>query len=52
MLFRSRALLLEEGHVVAEGDPADVVTIYQEHSERARLEKEAEAMRLRLQGVL
>ena len=50
--FCNRAMLLEKGHVVAEGAPAEVVEIHQEHSERARREKEAEAERLRLKGVL
>jgi ABC-type polysaccharide/polyol phosphate transport system ATPase subunit len=34
--FCNRALLLERGHVVAEGDPAEVVRIHEEHSERER----------------
>ena len=36
--FCNRAMLLERGHVVAEGEPADVVKIHKEHSaaERAR----------------
>jgi len=50
--FCNRAMLLEKGHVVAEGAPADVVAIHQEHSEQARRAKEAEAERLKLQGVL
>ena len=32
--FCNRALLLEGGHVIAEGDPAEVVAIHREHSER------------------
>jgi ABC-type polysaccharide/polyol phosphate transport system ATPase subunit len=39
--YCNRAILLEKGHIVAEGDPAEVVAIHQEHSERARLEREA-----------
>jgi len=39
--FCNKAMLLERGHIVAEGDPADVVRIHQERSERARLEKAA-----------
>ncbi len=50
--FCNRAMLLEKGRVVSEGQPADVVAVHQEHMEAARLEKEAEAARLRLQGVL
>jgi hypothetical protein len=37
---------------VAEGDPAEVVVIHQDHMEQVRAEKEAEAARLRLQGVI
>ncbi len=43
--FCNRALLLERGHVIAEGDPAEVVAIHVEHSERARREREAELVR-------
>jgi ABC-type polysaccharide/polyol phosphate transport system ATPase subunit len=39
--FCNRALLLERGQVVAEGDPADVVRIHQEHSERDRIARAA-----------
>jgi hypothetical protein len=34
-------MLLEKGHVVAAGNPADIVAIHQERSERARQEREA-----------
>jgi ABC-type polysaccharide/polyol phosphate transport system ATPase subunit len=34
--FCNRALLLEHGQVVAEGDPAEVVAIQMEHSEQVR----------------
>jgi len=44
--FCNRALLIEQGRVVAEGDPGDVVAIHQEHSERSRVEKAAEAARI------
>jgi ABC-type polysaccharide/polyol phosphate transport system ATPase subunit len=44
--FCNRALLLEKGHVVAEGDPADVVAIHEEHSEIERAEKAAAAARI------
>ena len=37
----NRAILLEKGRVVAEGDPADVVAMHQEHSERAKRERDA-----------
>jgi ABC-2 type transport system ATP-binding protein len=39
--YCNRAILLEHGHVVAEGEPEEVVAIHQEHSERRRLEREA-----------
>ncbi len=39
--FCNRAILLEKGRVVAEGDPAEVVAIHQAHSERARIERAA-----------
>jgi ABC-type polysaccharide/polyol phosphate transport system ATPase subunit len=44
--FCNRAILIEEGHVVAEGDPAEVVAIHQERSERSRAEKAAEVARI------
>jgi ABC-type polysaccharide/polyol phosphate transport system ATPase subunit len=44
--FCNRAILIEEGHVVAEGEPAEIVAIHQEHSERSRAQKAAEAARL------
>jgi ABC-type polysaccharide/polyol phosphate transport system ATPase subunit len=50
--FCNRAMLLEKGQIVAEGDPADVVAIHQDHMDQVRIEKEAEATRLRLEGVL
>jgi ABC-type polysaccharide/polyol phosphate transport system ATPase subunit len=40
--FCNRAMLLEQGHVVAEGDPADVVKVHVEHSREARARKAAE----------
>jgi homopolymeric O-antigen transport system ATP-binding protein len=40
--FCNRALLLDKGHVILEGPPADVVALHQERSERARIEREAE----------
>jgi ABC-type polysaccharide/polyol phosphate transport system ATPase subunit len=39
--FCNRAMLIEKGHVVAEGEPADVVRIHEEHSDRARRERAA-----------
>jgi ABC-type polysaccharide/polyol phosphate transport system ATPase subunit len=40
--FCNRAMLLEQGPVVAEGAPADVVKIHVEHSREARARKAAE----------
>ena len=40
--FCNRAMLLEGGQVVAEGEPADVVKIHKEHSAAARARKAAE----------
>jgi ABC-type polysaccharide/polyol phosphate transport system ATPase subunit len=39
--FCNRAILLERGRIVAEGDPAEVVAIHREHSERTKAEREA-----------
>lgn len=39
--YCNRAILLEKGRIVAEGEPAEVVAIHREHSERRKAEKEA-----------
>lgn len=39
--YCNRAILLEQGRVVAEGDPEEVVQIHKENSKRARSEREA-----------
>jgi ABC-type polysaccharide/polyol phosphate transport system ATPase subunit len=39
--FCNRAILLQKGRVVAEGDPADVVAMHREHSRQAKAEREA-----------
>ena len=44
--FCNRAMLIEAGHVIAEGEPAEIVRIHQEHSEAARARKAAEAAAL------
>ena len=44
--FCNRAMLLEKGRVVAEGEPAEIVELHQDHSERARREREEEIARL------
>jgi ABC-2 type transport system ATP-binding protein len=43
--YCNRAMMLEHGRVVAEGDPADVVALHQEHSERERREKAQQIVR-------
>jgi ABC-type polysaccharide/polyol phosphate transport system ATPase subunit len=43
--FCNRALLLDHGHVVMEGSPADVVKLHEERSERARMEHAQELAR-------
>ena len=43
--YCNRAILLEQGRVVAEGDPAEVVAVHEEHSERARRERLAQIAR-------
>jgi len=44
--FCNRAMLLEKGRIVAEGNPADVVALHRERSDKARIEREAEVARL------
>jgi ABC-type polysaccharide/polyol phosphate transport system ATPase subunit len=43
--FCNRAMLLEKGRIIAEGNPAEVVALHRERSDRARLEREAEIAR-------
>ncbi len=40
--FCNRAMLLEKGRVVMEGDPAEVVDVHVEHSMRSKAEREEE----------
>lgn len=44
--YCNRAILIEKGRIILEGDPAEVVALHQEHSEQARAAKAAEAARL------
>jgi ABC-type multidrug transport system ATPase subunit len=39
--FCNRAILLQQGRVVAEGDPEEVVAIHKDHSRKAKAEREA-----------
>ena len=43
--YCNRAIMLEKGRVVMEGDPAEVVRLHQEHSDRERMEKAAQITR-------
>ncbi len=43
--YCNRAILLENGRVVAEGDPVPVVAVHQEHSEIAKAAKRAQIAR-------
>jgi len=45
--FCNRAMLLEQGTIVAEGDPSEIVELHKANSERTRAEKAAEAARIR-----
>jgi len=40
--FCNRAMLIEKGHVVAEGAPEEIVRVHQEHSQAERVRKQAE----------
>ena len=40
--YCNRALLLERGNVVVEGEPAEVVRVHEEHSARRKAEKQAQ----------
>jgi ABC-2 type transport system ATP-binding protein len=44
--FCNKAMLLEQGRIVAVGDPAEVVALHQDRSERVRAEKAAAAAAL------
>jgi ABC-type polysaccharide/polyol phosphate transport system ATPase subunit len=41
--YCNRAILIEKGNVVIEGDPEDVVAVYRQHTEEARANKEEAA---------
>jgi ABC-type polysaccharide/polyol phosphate transport system ATPase subunit len=43
--YCNRAILLEKGHIVIEGDPADVVAVHQEHSAAAKAKAAEEVAR-------
>ena len=46
--FCNRAILLEKGQIVAEGEPATVVALHLEHSEQSKRTREAEVEAARL----
>ena len=43
--FCNRAMLLDHGHVIMEGPPADVVKLHEERSDKARIDRDAELAR-------
>jgi ABC-2 type transport system ATP-binding protein len=43
--FCNRAILLERGKIIAEGEPVEIVKLHQERSERARIDRDAEVAR-------
>jgi ABC-2 type transport system ATP-binding protein len=43
--FCNRAMLLDHGRVILEGDPAEVVRVHEERSEKARIDREADLAR-------
>ena len=43
--FRNRALVLEQGHVVADRDAARVTELHQEHSKRSQVARAATTAR-------
>jgi ABC-type polysaccharide/polyol phosphate transport system ATPase subunit len=43
--FCNRAMLLDHGRVILEGDPAEVVRVHEERSEKAKLDREADLAR-------
>ncbi len=49
--FCNRAILIEKGQIIAEGEPAEVVALHLEHSERARREREADVEAARLERL-
>jgi ABC-type polysaccharide/polyol phosphate transport system ATPase subunit len=49
--FCNRAILIEKGQIVAEGDPEEVVALHLEHSERAKRDREAAVEAARLERL-
>jgi ABC-type polysaccharide/polyol phosphate transport system ATPase subunit len=43
--FCNRAMLLDHGRVILEGDPAEVVRVHEERSEKAKIDREADLAR-------
>jgi ABC-type polysaccharide/polyol phosphate transport system ATPase subunit len=48
--FCNRAILLEQGRIIAEGDPTEVVAIHRDHSERSKAERKAALDRAMQEG--
>jgi ABC-type polysaccharide/polyol phosphate transport system ATPase subunit len=48
--FCNRAILLEKGRIIAEGDPFEVVAIHRDHSERSKAERKAALDRAMQEG--
>jgi homopolymeric O-antigen transport system ATP-binding protein len=46
--YCNRAILIEKGHIIVEGEPADVVKAHQDHTAADRERKEAEARAARI----
>jgi homopolymeric O-antigen transport system ATP-binding protein len=44
--YCNRAILIEKGRIVLEGDPAEVVALHEAHTEEARIAKAADTARL------
>jgi len=50
--FCNRAILLEQGRIIAEGNPYDVVAIHREHSEQSKAERQAALDRAMKDGAV
>ena len=50
--YCNRAILIEKGHIVVEGEPADVVQVHQDHTAAERDRKDAEARAARIDPLV